>query len=304
MKRKKNQDIDVVMLHQKKPFRERDFIPRPARVITIIQLCIAFTILIFTLSYPFLQRYIDQKTDVMLIQIVKGDQSLVTDESSSLELKQRDLLKRNVVRFEELPLSKQTMVDEFYEELISAPSRSFLIDFLETSASFVRKTPSFMLAWILLSIVLGILILLKVEGTHQTIWLLPLLVSLYGWQNVTQAPISIPSPDAALFPQEKEVIEEELADSIEEQREQLQRGWQAYLVKNYAKEIPSNDKEVFDLQVEKGEFLFNIARIEKRKSTQERADVTFWETKKHPAFLLLFFFWNFYFAWQIFRTEI
>ena len=168
------------------------------------------------------------------------------------------------------------------------------------------QIPPFELAWIAFSIIIPLLLLLRIEGALHAVWLLPLIVLIYGIDNrLNGTPLKI-SEESKLFPSEDKLVQEymtePLSPSIFEQQKQLLGAWKKYLVTEWALEKPSPDEKQFDLQVEKGEHAFTIERLDKLPKDRLIDDDALFR-KKEPIFLLsLYFLWNLFFAWIVTRT--
>lgn len=229
------------------------------RIMAILQLCLAFTALLCGMSRPFLGDLYEYRSQALLYRNVMGDSSLATSEQDQTHLR------RNRERFFSLPKDQQETVTTQYEKLkehIQAPffsklKRSFHIAFFELSL-WER-------AWIFFSIVISILILLQIEGTLSAAWILPIIALFYGISSFHANPTE--DKESALFPSEsliiKQYLQEPLGTTIAEQHRQLLYGWKLYLIREWAKETPLLDHPlIFDEQVGKGEFAFNLKRLE------------------------------------------
>ena len=67
------------------------------------------------------------------------------------------------------------------------------------------------------------------------------------------------------------------------QREELLHGFDLFLIEKWAHEIPSSDPDLFRKQKIRGEFAFNLARLENSTSPA---------SSQHSTLLLLYFLWN------------
>jgi len=283
---------------KKREYPPGTFIPKPARVCAIIQLCLAFSIILWNASQPFVGEIFTLKSELLFYQDLIG---IPVHENLSSE--RLDRLARNAERFQALPKMKQEkLINEMnsIQKEFSRPISSKLKDVVKI---FAFNFSPYELLWLLLSIILPILLLKRVDGATQAIWLLPLLVGCYALDNRWYgAPVS-PSPDTLLFPSEGEIvsnyIDGGLSPNVFEQKEQLMEGWSRYLIINWSKEQPSDDPKTFLKQGEKAEFLFNLARLDllaQKASSSPRNNV------RDPIWLLaLYFFWNVFFAYTVTR---
>lgn len=281
----------------KKSFPPGTFIPGPARVMAILQLCIAFTMILGILSYPFMGALFEHKSRLLLYRTVLGDESLA---SSNDQLRQR--LQNNRERFSQLPEQQQASIIAQYHDLQARDHLSFFQKLVKSVHIFLFELPVFELAWIIFSIVISIMLLLRIAGAAQAVWLLPLLVILYGIYNSMYG-VSVPrSADEQLFPTEEVIVRDylkkELPPDIAGQQEQLLHGWKLYLIQQWAHEQPSAD--IFEKQAEKGDFKFNVARLE-LIATSPIISKT-WNEKESPLLLICYFVWNVLLAWIVTRS--
>lgn len=285
---------------QKKHFPPGTFIPTPARVCAIIQLCLAFSVLLWNASEPFVGEIFTLKSRLLFYHDVMG---IPASDQESTEKTER--LARNAERFKALPKQSQEKLIRNLQTAQKQLQRSFWDKLKSVVALFGYKISPFELAWIVFSILISIMLLKRIEGASQAVWLLPLLVACYAVDTRWFAKENQENAESKLFPSEKELvdnyIEEPLSDNIFEQQEQLKDGWKHYLVIKWTAETPAEDKEVFDKQAEEGEFNFTLARLELR-SKQEDFLTTI---KPNPPpslwWLALYFFWNVYFAYTAWK---
>ena len=151
-------------------------------------------------------------------------------------------------------------------------------------------------AWIFFAILIPILLLKRIDGAVQIVWILPLLTVAYAVENRLQGSPKAMTLEERLFPSEaallRDYLKEPLAPSLPQQQQQLERGWQIYLVREWAKEIPADREAELKKQVEKGDFAFNLARLSAIKNQPAPID------RKQESFglLALYLFWNLSFA--------
>lgn len=255
----------------KKSYPEGTFIPTPARVCAIIQLCLSFSALLWFLSTPFLEQLFDQKSNKLLFEKITQNK-----------------------QFEQLPITTKAALQQGYEKMNAESHRSF-IDKIVDSFNF-SKLPIYEFSWMLLAIVIPILVLKKVDGAKEAAWLLP-LITLGYIIHVWSHPIQKAPSEALLFPKEDFLVsyymETPLSDRIDEQQQQLLSAWQRYLVETWAHEEPSKELSTFSKQVEKGEFSFNVARMERRIEDRSGPNET---RTPSPLTLLFYLIWNTLFA--------
>lgn len=244
---------------QKKVFPPGTFIPMPARVCAIIQLCLAFTIILWNMSQPFAGELFTLKSKLVLFEDVMGigsKQGLSNEKVARLD--------RNAARFKELPLEDSASIVKGMQQVQGLLQRSFMDKMVGAGRILVYEIPLYEQLWLILSLIIPILLLKRVEGASQAVWLLPLLAALYAFDNRWNGQRPEPSQESLLFPTEEVLIasfmHEPLSANIFEQQEQLKQAWQSYLIKVWGNEEKSEDPVAALLQSEKGEFAFNIAR--------------------------------------------
>lgn len=255
----------------KKTFPPGTFIPMPARLAAIVQLCLAFTLLAWQGSLPFMGELFATKYKLLVYQHLMGKK-----------------IEGHADRFAVLPERKQIL--EEYAFLQSDLDTPFLTK-IKRAFKGMWDLPLFEKAWIFFAILISIFLLKRVEGAAHIVWILPLLALAYAIENRLQGRPLEKTAEEQLFPSEALILQkyvgEPLKPSIVEQHEQLQRGWQIYLIKEWAKEEPSPDNQSFLKQVEKGDFAFNLARIQALKELPQH------KPKQEPISLLaLYLFWN------------
>lgn len=173
------------------------FIRAPLRIMAIIQLCLAFSLLFWNLGNPFMKEAFQSKKQSSLYQSI-------IDRETSIE--------------------KRTLHEQKNKELQA----------LSLTKSF--KTHPFEMAWIALSIVISIMLLKKNPNATKALWLLPLITGAYVTDNLYYGIESKTSKENLIFPSEEEILSEPLSSNILDQKRQLEEGWHRYLVKHWANE--------------------------------------------------------------------
>lgn len=268
------------------------------RIMAILQLCIAFTLIFSSAGYPFLGELFAFKSKALLYHSVIGDSTLAGNANSADAEEYRGRLDRDKIRFSELPKELQSNILSQYQNLKDQTEKSFSAKFWRGIHILAFELSAFERAWLLLSIMISILLLFRIEGAALAVWLLPLLVICYGIDNQLNGISSSVSADTALFPPEEMIVnnylKKPLSANIMEQRDQLLLGWKQYLIQEWAHQEPSSDNDLFDKQAEEGEFAFNVARV-KLLSENQKMDLPF--KNKESMFLIgLYVFWNLFFA--------
>lgn len=262
---------------QKKKFPPGTFIATPARIAAIIQLCLAFSLSLWIISKPFMGDLFVIKSERLLSQELLGKPTLM----------------------EKLPVSDQEQI-KVYDETLKQKLRLNFFEKLKASMQllFIQTAP-FEQAWILFSFLIPLLLLLRIEGAVHACWLLPILALGYAADNQVNAPLPGRNRDLDIFPTETLLVQSylnrPLSDSIAEQKRELKEGWKNYLIIEWTNEAISNDPQDFLAQLEKGEFLFNVARLKNRK-LQGLLAVEKGPERQSLGILGLYLAWNILFA--------
>lgn len=271
--------------------------------ITIIHMIIVFSVLAWSAGQPFMGELFAYKSQMLLYQTVMGNGDLVKKLQPAKENELKDKLNRNAKRFSQLPEEQKNEIQARYDHLQQQVNRPWQEKLRSSWHILAYELPVFEQLWILLSIVVVLLLIFHIEGAKQIAWLLPVVVLCYAVDNYLSGANPKESADTALFPSEKTItsqyLYEPLSSSILEQQQQLQQGWQLYLIREWANEIPSKDQDTFQQQAEKGEFQFTLARIDKLSQEESIDRSALFHEKKSLIVLLLYFLWNLFFAWMV-----
>lgn len=284
-------------MRQRKQFPPGTFIPTPARVCAIVQLCIVFTIVLWHMSQPFMGDIFTVKSKLLLYHDVIG---IAPAEQISEAKKER--LERNAKRFETLSeVDKREILDNFHHTQ-DRLQRSFFNKLFRAFENLFYL-PVFEQAWLVLSLLISILLMKRVQGSQQAVWLLPLLTLCFAIDNRWNGMPATFSEEEKLFPSEKVIVEDylkqPLSDNIFDQQEQLKRGWNLYLVKEWTSYTPSEKLNLFHLQAEEGEFFFNLERLKthvQKKIPKSPIQQPYW-------LLFLYLFWNLFFTCTIWKHK-
>lgn len=274
------------------------FSPSPARPIAIIQLCFGLGALLWILFYPFMGAHYLAKSRLLEIEQaigIEGELSSLIDTEGL-----RPKLERNALRFQSLQKTETHPILIKYEEVKKNLGETFVQKLRKTLYLLLVVIPPFELVWIILSITIPILLLLKIEGAPQAAWLLPLVSLFFALDSYSHG--VNPYSEKNFYPSEKllvfEYLKSPLGSTLKEQKEQLLKGWQLYLIDVWGNQKPKNDPQEFNLQFEAAEFLFNLNRI---KSNPYSPYYQRFREKHEPGTLLLFLSWNLFFAFQVYR---
>ncbi len=289
----------------RKSFPPGTFIPKPARVMAILQLCMAFTLLFGAAGYPFMGELFAHKSETLLYHVVMGNDLAAgkADDQRSREFRGR--LERNAQRFAALADSQKAQLIRSYD-LLQAKANSSFLEKLQRSLHIIAfELPALERAWILFSVIIAIMLLLRIEGAATAVWILPFIAALYGLDNHQHGSISRFNQGEALFPSEETIVNEYLKHPIQgniaEQQERLKMGWRLYLIHEWAHQPPSNDPLFFAQQAEEGEFLFDLARLKEMQKHSFLKASPFQE-KEPFGLLMIYLIWNIAFAWTAARS--
>lgn len=267
---------------KKKEYPPGTFLPTPQRVLAIMQLCTAFTLIMWYVGQPFMGEYFRLHSRMIVYEYVLGTSG-------------KGKMVNNGERFTELPKDKQEMILHDYKKIQNYAQRSIFSKIVDGVNVLFLEIPAFEVAWIFFSIVITILLLKKVEGARYAVWILPLLVLGYVIDNRTSGILPKASPDEALFPTEQMIVQGSLDPTQE--YVQLQKGWKKYLITHWLPKGKAKAKNV-----EEAEFHFTVARLE-RLHGQKLTDWLFsYRDQNSFFFLTLCMGWNLFFAWMLSST--
>lgn len=278
------------MFKKRKEFPPGTFIPTPARILSIVQLCLAFSLLLWLASQPFMGDLFRVKSQLLLYKHTMG-----IENPSDKNLGSKEKLERNAHRFNHLPKTPRDKILSKFRRLQELLQTTFPQKLKSVWQIFAFKLSTYELLWIILSVLIPIFLLKRIEGAQHAVWLLPTLALLFLVDNQLNGKQDIPLD---FYPSENEIIhsylKEPLHSGISQQREQLKKGWELYLVKNWSHQEPSLESQKYEGQVEEGEFAFNVARLEKMP-------LPFYEFQaKIPLYIAIcYVVWNLIFAYKI-----
>lgn len=253
----------------KKTFPEGTFIPFPARFCAIMQLCIAFGVLLWVASQPFMGELFEIQAEKVLVKYA---------------------LEKPF--FSELTPPKQGFLRQRWTDLQTRLERSFLSK-LAGSFTAILALPPLVLLWLLLSIILSVFLLKKREGAREALWLLPFLALTYGLDNRMHGSVPVLSAHEKLFPTEAYLathyLDKPLSARSLEQKAELETAWDLYLQKEWGGTEES---------LERGVYFFNLARVQAQAHPLEQKI-----QQKPLALLFLFLFWSLSYTIVINRTN-
>lgn len=273
-------------------------IPTKARVVIILHLCIGLSAMLWLIGYPFMGGHFAYQSDLLLFEAVMGKSELLKkiDPEKAAALEEKTLLNRTF--FQQLDLDSRDKIQSAADQRLKILSQSGALK-MRDALKFAFELPPLLIAWVLLSVIVPIALLLRHRWALLGTLLIPLVTLGFVVANWYSGADPLQYSDQGLFPDEKTLVQTELHQplkgSLNEQKAQLNRSWQTYLVKHFAHDIPSENPTLFHRQVAKGEFRFNLERL---KRLPPNLSYSFWEQK--PFYLLLsYLLWNCFFAWVV-----
>lgn len=287
----------MVSRKAKKIFPLGTFLPTPMRVLAILQLCTAFTTICLYAGHPFMGALFNQRAKLSLFEIVMGTLPGM--------LEKQQLYNRE--QFGKLDPAKHQMILNAYYKLQAESNRPFLTKCSDSIKILLLEMPPFTKGWVFFSILLSILLLRKKEGAATACWILPILSVAFAFDSYHAPSKSTISPEERLFPNEEillqKFLKEPLKPNILEQHAQLKRGWELFLIHEWAKEAPLTYPE-YEKQVFKGELAFNLKRLELRIKNPSASPTFLAGVSYNPLLFYLFcFWWNLFFAWFMNRNK-
>ncbi|MCB1111984.1 MAG: hypothetical protein KDK72_04905 [Chlamydiia bacterium] len=261
----------------KRTFPKGTFIPTPARVMAILQLCIVFVVICWNGGRPFMDDLYKLKRQTLAYQYVLGGGDLIErmHQNDPEFLKQ---LERNRERFTQLHTDEQERIKNSYTVLLQKYDRTFLKKMQLSVIALLLDMPPFELLWVFMSLMLSVMVLKKREGAAVAIWLLPAIAFFYSVDNVIYAAPPALTHEQKLFP----------SDSfLEDHYGEGEAAWRAYLSDRWG-----------NGSYEEGSFSFHLARL----SALAKDLQTVPRPVREPwLFLVVYNLWNAAFAFIIWR---
>lgn len=281
-------------------------LPKKVKAIVIFNLCIVFSSLFWSAGQPFMGELFIYKSAAMVYQTVMGQPELLQKMDGKKAMEMKEKFQRHRQRFLELPIERQQFLQTQYALLQEKVSVPWYSKFHSAFYILIFEIPVFEKMWLVLSFAISLLILLGIEGALEVIWLLPLITICYIMDNQMNGTTTTSfAPIKTSYPTEEKIVKEYLEGPLQEdlssQRQQLLKGWQLFLIREHANEIPSTDALVFEAQVERGEFAFYLSLVEKINPLQILDRASIFHQRKPQGILFVYFAWNVCFAWFISR---
>lgn len=284
---------------QDKEMEYRALVTFRQRLSIIIQLCLAFSLILWYAAQPFMGDYFQVKSRLLLYEYILGTSEILKDTNQAK-------LERNAARFASLAQEKQHQLIQMYQKLYDYATRPFINKIKEGFRSLLLDVPSFEQAWIFFSITIAIFILFRIEGAKQTAWLLPCIALAYGIDNHINGTPLFQGADITLFPSESTIqqhyVNEPLSLSSNIQRLQLKQGWERYLIQNWTNEKHNSQNQ--EQLLEEAEFNFTVARLKCLQTQPLPSRFFIFHQKSHLGFLFIYLMWNLFFAWVMHPRKI
>ncbi|TXI39309.1 MAG: hypothetical protein E6Q59_05165 [Nitrosomonas sp.] len=261
------------------------------KIVVILQLCLVFSVLMWTLAGPFSAEYFTTQSSRLMHQAVIGNVDGDAKQQRIFEL------------FAKLSAEQQMEILDSYQKMQQRSDKGFWVRSGEAVAALLIHLPPFTQAWIFFSLCICIMLLLRIEGAALAAWLLPLIALVYGIDNRLSGDNRGHSFDGDLFPSEEYLVErylgQPLTGSMNEQHQQLMSSWQRYLTVEWAHQEPSDDSATLTAQAEIGEHAFDVARLQRHITAEQQPPSRQGFAQKPMALLVVYVLWNLFFAYYV-----
>ncbi len=137
---------------------------KSSKVVAIIHLCFVFTAVLWIAGQPFMGELFAYKSATLVYQTVMGSPELLKKLDKEKAEKLALQFERNRQRFEKLPKEEQKAILTKYAELQELANQSWMTKTKAALNILFFDLPPFERAWIALSFVIPLLLLLGVEG--------------------------------------------------------------------------------------------------------------------------------------------
>lgn len=274
-------------------YKDLSPLPKIAKLLAILQLCIVFSLFLWIVGQPFLGQVYQHRVTLLNYQVLFGEGELVK-RLAEKDPKYAEILSRNHNRFNALPSTEQQTLKDAYQKAQLQMDKPFYTKLIHAFEIFWFEVPSFEKAWIFFGLMIPLMVLIGYEGAKSAAWILPIIAICYSIDNQKNG--WIPNKKNTLFPTEEYLIKnymnEPLDKSISIQHQQLDKAWKIYLVTEWAHQTPSDEITKKNQQIEIAEFNFQLARVHQlMNETQITAGKEFTQ-KKSPIVLSLYVLWN------------
>lgn len=235
------------------------------RILAIVQLCFAFSLLLWDISQQFLGEYFKIHSRLLVYEYVISNPL-----------------------FEHVSTDQKNEIINDYKTLLSYSQRPTLEKIREGLEKLAVKTPVFEQAWIFFSIIIAVLILLKVEGALEstiTIFLITIGYCVVNYCFGHEEPTSL---EEMLIPKEEFIIKNYITEDAKTiiTKNLLEEGWKQYLIEKWSKTG----------QVEEGEFYFTLARLNLIRREALSSWLDFYNKKQSIPILFIYLCWNTFFS--------
>ncbi len=241
-----------------------------ARALVVIQLCIAFMMLMWYVCYPFMGELYYWRSRLFLTQTVVGDTQLLDYVKDTGLAHSREKLEANQKLFSKLPKNEQDSILKDLRHYQSKLKKDLRQKLASSFDIFLSRLPPFKEAWLIFTFIVCFSLLYRVEGAHLVVWALPILTLGYIISS-SLYPSGLP-PDAHLFPAESTMNEAT--------PKAFSKAWNDYMEKEWG-----------------GDFFFNLARLKEYRSHPGYHSAYLFKHQEPLALLLLYFAWNLSFTY-------
>ena len=268
------------------------------RFLVIIQLCLAFSLILWYVFQPFMGEYFSLRSRLLLYEYVLGNSEIFKN-----QIDKENKVKRNAQRYQKLKPNQKETIQKDYQTLQNYAQRPMLTKIQDGVNLLFRYIPPFQLAWLFFGVVIGIMLLLHKPAAKQAAWLLPLIALVYLVDNRINGHSPAIPADNILFPKENQLIEKYMptANKKNISRNELQEGWNKYLLAYW--NIGDSEAKQEDTALEEAEFNFTLARLMLIRNMAPNHWLSSFNEKSNYGVLGIYVAWNFYFAWKMNRSK-
>jgi hypothetical protein len=296
--------FEKIKMFKKKPQVPKEvYLPTFSRVITIIHMSFAFSLLMWGCIQPFMGEHFSYQWRMALYKTVMGHEDILRKVSDEAYGETEAKLQVNASYFKQLPLDMQNFVLRGFDEIQEKVQTPFSAKFKQAMNIIALEMHPFAQSWIAFSLVICVMLLLRIEGASHATWILPFITIVFAYNNLFLSPPPSRAADQALFPSESYLTEtylaEPLKDGIMEQREQLMFAWKKYLVKEWSPKEDASEAEKF----QEGEYLFTLERLKALQNDSTPQLKGRLNTQIHSLQLCGFIAWNLFFALYMGRRQ-
>lgn len=265
------------------------------RVLIILHLCLAFSILLYLIGFPFLGAHFSLRSDLLVVESALGKSTLLQKiDPAKADLSLQSLSYKRDYLKELNEIDRKSLLDA--EALIHEQMGYSAGERLGTLQRFFASIPLSLWAWIFLSVFFSVKMLKELPLPPLRIWILPLLAFIYCIENYERGRLS---PLESLIPPEPTLAlkvegRNDHESWLQNEQSKVKEAWSRFLLSQYGKseDHPAAKREAL------AEMRFQMAWIKKMNPNR----FILLQERHALLTLLLFLFWNLYFAFKTSRS--